>query len=322
METTPGDFGLEAVAEEAREVAAAVEREVGRVVSVPSEVLDPILIALIAGGHILVEGIPGTGKTLLSRAVARAVDCKFNRIQFTNDLMPSDVVGASIWRRDKGTFEFVPGPLFANVVLADEINRTSSRTLSCLLEAMEEGAVTVDGVTRELASPFTILATRNPIEFHGTFPIPEAALDRFLVHVKLGYPSGEAERALYKSSGVRATEALNELEPVVTREQLLLLGASARGVTVSDDITEYAHRVVLASREAPGVILGVSPRAAVSWIGAARARALLKGRGYVLPDDLKALAGPVLSHRVFVEGGGTAEALVGDLVAGISTVVG
>lgn len=295
------------------EVAALVRREVRSVVTVPDRVLDPILVALFAGGHVLVEGIPGTGKTLLSRTIARALDCSFKRIQFTNDLMPSDIVGSSVWRAEEGRFEFVPGPLFANVVLADEVNRTSSRTLSCLLEAMEEGAVSVDGETRSLGAPFAILATRNPIEFHGTFPIPEAALDRFLVHVSLGYPEADEEKALYRAAAV--DDALARVEPVIGREQLILIQSAAPCVAVADPVVDYAHAVVAATREHRGVALGVSPRAAVSWIGAARAMALMEGRDYVLPDDLKRLARPVLAHRVFLEGGGSAGGLLDEVLA-------
>lgn len=314
------DEELETLAEAAAEVAAALKAEVRRVVTAPDSVLDPVIVALLAGGHVLVEGIPGTGKTLLSRALAEALDCTFKRIQFTNDLMPSDVVGASVWRQDAGSFEFVPGPLFANLVLADEVNRTSSRTLSCLLEAMEEGSVTVDGETRELGSPFAVLATRNPIEFHGTFPIPEAALDRFLVHVELTYPTPEEEQRLYRGDGAPPAEALAAIEPVVSREQLVLLTAGARQVRVSEDVAAYAHRVVQATRDDDSVALGVSPRAAIAWIGAARARALVQGRSYVLPDDLKALAACVLAHRVFLKGGGSAEALVERVVASTHAV--
>lgn len=295
-------------AQEAQAIVTALKDQVRRVVTVEDQVLDPLIVALLAGGHALIEGIPGTGKTLLSRTLARTLDCSFRRIQFTNDLMPSDIVGASVWRQSEGAFEFVPGPLFSNVVLADEVNRTSSRTLSCLLEAMEEGSVSVDGETRPLGTPFAILATRNPIEFHGTFPLPEAALDRFLVHVTLGYPSEEEERSLY---GSRATaDALDAVEPVVSRDQLLVLSAAAELVSVSEDVTRYAYRVVRATREDDAVALGVSPRAAVSWIAAGRARALMHGRDYVIPDDLKALAGPVLGHRVFLQGGGTGASAV------------
>lgn len=294
----------EAVTEVAMEALRVLRARVRSVVSVPDEVLEPILVALVAGGHCLIEGIPGTGKTLLSRTLARCLDCSFTRIQFTNDLMPSDIVGSTVWRAGEETFEFQPGPLFSNIVLADEVNRTSSRTLSCLLEAMEEGAVSVDGKTMSLGTPFAILATRNPIEFHGTFPIPEAALDRFLVHVELGYPEAEAEKGLYLA---RSSEtSLDSLEPALTREQLVLLNATVPTIQVSEPIAEYAYAVVKETRDDPSVALGVSPRAAVSWLVAARARALIHGRDYVLPDDLKALAIPVLSHRIFLKGGGSA----------------
>ncbi|HRV82391.1 MAG TPA: MoxR family ATPase, partial [Planctomycetota bacterium] len=291
----------------------ALRTQIRRVVSVPDDVLEPILVALVVGGHVLIEGIPGTGKTLLSRTIARSLDCTFKRIQFTNDLMPSDIVGSSVWRAGSERFEFVPGPLFANVVLADEVNRTSSRTMSCLLEAMEEGSVSVDGETRELGSPFAILATRNPIEFHGTFPIPEAALDRFLVRVELGYPDGAAERDLYRARGSEL--ALDELEPVMSREQLLVLSAAVPTQTVSDPVVDYAYRLVEATRRHPAVTLGVSPRAAVSWILAARGRALLLGREYVLPDDLKALAQPVLAHRIFLRDGGSGRAVIDEVLS-------
>lgn len=291
----------------------ALRTNVRSVVSIPDTVLDPILVALLAGGHVLIEGIPGTGKTLLSRAIARSLDLEFNRIQFTNDLMPSDIVGSAVWRPNEQRFEFVTGPLFANIVLADEVNRTSSRTLSCLLEAMEEGSVSIEGQPVPLGEPFAILATRNPIEFHGTFPIPEAALDRFLVRVELSYPDPDEERRLYR--GATALAGLEQLEPVLSRDQLLALVARVHEVRVSEAVTEYAFDVVDASRRHDSVLLGVSPRAAISWVHAARARALLEGRDYVVPDDLKHLAGPVLGHRVFLKGGGDAREEVEEIVA-------
>lgn len=296
-----GDAPASPIGALAGDTAERLREALQLVVHVPAPVVEALTVTLVSGGHALIEGIPGTGKTILSRAFAKLVDCSFKRIQFTNDLMPSDVVGGSVWRPSQERFEFVPGPLFANLVLADEINRTSSRTLSCLLEAMEEGTVSADGETIPLGAPFTIFATRNPIEFHGTFPIPEAALDRFLVHVELDYPEAQLEKELYQGRGGAAQ--IDSLEPILTREGLLMLTSAVPSVHVSAEVAEYAYRVVSATREHAEIELGVSPRAAVAWTHAARARALLDGRDYVLPDDLKALATVVLGHRITTSGG-------------------
>jgi MoxR-like ATPase len=226
--------------------------------------------------------------------------------------MPSDVVGTAVWRPDTGKFVFNRGPLFANLVLADEINRTSPRTLSCLLEAMERGCVSVDGQSVELGQPFLVLATRNPIEFHGTYPMPEAALDRFLMRVELDYPEPAQELALYL--GADGEASLERLQPVLSRQQLLAAMAAAERVTVSDPVAEYCYRVVAGTRGHPEVALGASPRAALLWLKASRSRALLHGRDYVLPDDLKALVQPVLGHRVWLHGGAPAETLLKQIV--------
>jgi MoxR-like ATPase len=297
---------------DARACRDAILRNLAHVLAMPQATLAPVLAALFAGGHVLLEGPPGIGKTLLARALARCVDGVFRRIQFTNDLMPGDVVGAAVWRPDLGRFVLQRGPLFANIVIADEINRTSPRTLSCLLEAMESGSVSIEGRTLELGRPFLVLATRNPIEFHGTYPVPEAALDRFLVRVEIGYPPGEDELGLYL--GAEPESRLAELQPVVSRDDLLRLQAAAAAVHVGEPIAAYALRMAQATRAHADVQLGASPRAAMAWLRAARAAALLDGRDHVVPDDLKALAVPALAHRVFPRGGGDATAIVQELL--------
>jgi len=289
-----------------------IREQIASVVVAADDVLEPILVALLAQGHVLIEGIPGTGKTLLARTLSRVVGLDFHRIQFTNDLMPSDIVGTSVWRRGTEEFVFEPGPLFTNVVLADEINRTSPRTLSCLLEAMEEGMVSVEGKPMRLADPFFVLATRNPIEFHGTYPVPEAALDRFLLRVTMKYPDVCGELSLYL--GENPEERLPDLAAVIDRAQLMELQQAVRRVGVSEQVAGYCYKVVAGTRNHEATALGVSPRGAMAWIGAAKARALMDGRDYILPDDLKALAGPVLTHRIFLTGGGDAGEVVTEVI--------
>ena len=287
-------------------------RNLTHVVKLPESSIEPLICALVAGGHMLVEGIPGTGKTLLARTLAACIDGSFRRIQFTNDMMPSDVIGTSVWQQESGSFNFIPGPLFANVVLADEINRTSPRTLSCLLEAMENGHISIDGRTETLARPFTVLATRNPIEFHGTFPVPEAALDRFLVKIELNYPAPNFELELY--TGSDAEDRLAEIEPIMPVDDLLELQSEVQNVHVKAPVAEYALRVVQATRNHSSIQLGASPRAALAWLKAAKARALLDERDFVLPDDLKAMAPSTLSHRIFLQRGNNATPLLHEIL--------
>jgi len=261
-----------------------------------ADVIDLCIAGLLARGHILIEDVPGIGKTLLAAALAKSISCKFSRIQFTSDLLPADIVGVSTIDGDRSNFEFRQGPIFANVVLADEINRTTPKTQSALLEAMQDHQVSVDNVTHHLPEPFIVLATQNPVEYEGTYPLPESQLDRFTLRIKVGYPSHSDEvRVLRDGVGSHSVESL---EPALSADDILALHNRAAEVTVDDAIVEYLMSIVERTRSHPEIELGVSPRGALSFYEVARAYALVQDRDYVLPDDIKLLAVPVLSHRI------------------------
>ncbi len=294
-------------------IATAVRESVGRVIVGKTDTIDLLLIALLCEGHVLLEDVPGIGKTTLAKALARSLDCSFQRIQFTPDLLPSDITGVSVYNQKTGEFEFRPGPLSAQIVLADEINRAGPRTQSALLEAMEERQVTVDGQTRPLPRPFLVLATQNPVELEGTFPLPEAQVDRFLMRVGLGYPEEEEERAILRR--FRTQNPLADLRPVADAADLLRLQTTVRNVYVHPAVEAYILRLVRATRSHAAVQLGASPRGSLALYRGAQARAAIAGRAYALPDDVKALVQPVLGHRVMttsqarVRGKGAGEVL-------------
>ena len=256
------------------------------------------IIGLAAAGHLLIEDVPGVGKTMLAKSLARATGCTFKRIQFTPDLLPSDVTGVSIYNQRSGEFEFRAGPIVAHVVLADEINRATPKTQSALLEAMEEHQVTVEGITRPLPSPFIVLATQNPIEYEGTFPLPEAQLDRFLLRIHLGYPDQAQEASVLQLQMLR--HPIDDLGPVTSASELQQLQQAVRGVHVDPQIQRYIVQLVSLTREHPDVYLGASPRGSLSLMRASQARAMLSGREYVIPDDVKALATAALAHRLIM----------------------
>lgn len=260
------------------------------------DAVELLVLAMVSEGHVLIEDVPGVGKTQLAKSLARSIHGEFHRIQFTPDLLPSDVTGVSIWDRNAGRFEFKPGPIFANVVVGDEINRASPKTQSALLEAMEERQVTSDGITRSLEPPFMVIATQNPLEHEGTYPLPEAQLDRFMMRIVIGYPSREKELEILDTHGVRST--FLDLDPVASLETVERMVDIARTVTVSSSVKNYIVDLVEGTRQHPDIMLGGSPRSALFLQRIARSRAASAGRDYVMPDDIKALAGPVLEHRL------------------------
>ena len=301
------DLSTALSADDAKRFSSLVDKvrsDVQTVIVGATDTLDLALIALLAGGHMLVEDVPGTGKTTMMKALAVALGCSFNRIQGTPDLLPTDVSGVSVYNPTNGNFTFRPGPIFGQVVLVDEINRATPRTQAAFLEAMAEGQVSADGETRQLPRPFLVLATQNPIELEGTFPLPEAQLDRFLIRASMGYPNREDEVEIVRRfagedrSGHRGTA---DHSAHMDSETVLEMQAATRLVHVGDAVAMYATDIVRATRHTPGVAFGASPRATVGLVRAARARALLAGRSFVLPDDIQSLAGPVLAHRLVVD---------------------
>jgi MoxR-like ATPase len=271
---------------------------VERVIQGKRDVIEMMLLCLISDGHLLLEDVPGVGKTNLAKSLATSIECSFGRVQFTPDLLPSDVVGLTVWNRGDNTFDFRPGPVFNNIVLADEINRASPKTQAALLEAMAEIQVTVDGVTYPLTPPFMVIATQNPIEHEGTYPLPESQLDRFLMRVSVGYPSPSAELEILDAHGDH--DPFRDIGPVVSNKDIERMSAATRQVHVAPSLKAYLVDVAQATRRSTHLALGVSPRATLALQRVARARAAAQGRGYVLPDDIKALAVPVLAHRLLV----------------------
>jgi MoxR-like ATPase len=300
-----------------------LQTNIARALLGKDEVIRLAIVGLLAEGHLLIEDVPGIGKTLLAKALARSLDCSFHRIQFTPDLLPSDLIGTSVFHQPSGEFIFKPGPLFAQVVLADEINRATPRTQSALLEAMSDRQVSVDGETRLLGPPFMVVATQNPYEYEGTYPLPESQLDRFLLRVRIGYPDRAAEREILTCH--RDGEPVDRLQPVLNRDDVLHLQQAVRQVRVEKSLGDYILDLLAATRSHPDVYLGGSTRAGLSLYRAAQALALIEERDYVVPDDIKRLAGPVLSHRLLSKSarqgrrGDSAEEIVADIVG--STLV-
>lgn len=279
-----------------QDVLQALQKNIEKVLKGKTEVVRLALIGLLARGHVLIEDVPGVGKTTLAYLLARSISCTFRRIQFTSDLLPSDILGVSIYNQQSREFEFKPGPIFAHIVLADEINRTTPKTQSALLEAMNTAQVSLDGRTHHLPRPFMVIATQNPIEFHGTFPIPKSQLDRFVMRLHLGYPEREQEIAILREQKTVIGEA--EVDPVTDAERVLAMQNAVDEVKVDEDLLDYIARIVEATRRSTLIELGGSPRGTLALRRCAQAKAFLEGRDYIVPDDIKQLTVPVLAHRI------------------------
>ncbi len=286
---------LSVAADSARIVSQLIDN-IGQALLGKRDVIRMAVIGLLADGHVLIEDVPGVGKTLLGRALARSIAGSFRRIQFTPDLLPSDILGTNVWNAQSATFVFKPGPVFANVILADEINRTTPRTQSALLEAMNDRQVSIDGTTHELPAPFLVFATQNPFEFEGTYPLPESQLDRFMLRIRVGYPPRDEELRMLREH--REGEPIDRVKTLLSPEEVLELQRQVRAVEVHDDLAGYLLDIVQATRENEHLSVGASPRAALNLYRAAQAAAFVDGRDYVTPDDIKSLAVPVLAHRV------------------------
>ena len=302
------------ISENATLLSRRLVQNVGQVVRGKEEVIKLAVVSLLARGHLLLEDVPGVGKTTLARALAASIGVTFRRLQCTSDLMPTDVLGGNVFNQTTSSFEFRPGPIFTQVLLADEVNRTTPKTQSALLEAMDERQVSIDGETYQLDEPFFVVATQNPQEFYGTYPLPESQLDRFLVRMSIGYPPPGVEREVLSRRGA---DPVGQLDAVMSMAELRHVQQAVDSVRVDDAILEYLHRIVIATRNTPLLSVGVSTRGALGFERATRARALVEGRSYVLPDDVKALAEPVLAHRVKVAGSMSGTAVRDDAMRAI-----
>jgi MoxR-like ATPase len=293
-----------------------LKQNLGKTIVGKADAIRLVLVAVLSGGHALLEDVPGVGKTLLAKSLARSIDGKFQRIQCTPDLLPTDITGTNIWNPRSGEFEFLPGPVFANVLLADEINRATPRTQSALLEVMEEKQVTVDGVSRNVPAPFFVIATQNPIEYQGTFPLPEAQMDRFTLSLTLGYPAALEE--LQMLEGLSDSFAVEDLQPCISLEEVQELRRLCAGVKVESSLKQYIVDLVRSTREDEEITLGVSPRGAVALHRASQALAFISGRDFATPDDVKDLAPHVLSHRLIPAGGRRAKTIVDKLLRSVA----
>jgi MoxR-like ATPase len=305
-------------------LVSAVRRSLAQVIHGKPDVIDLVLVGVLGGGHVLIEDVPGVGKTTLAKTLARTFRATFTRVQFTPDLLPSDILGAQVLHPRDGTFSFHRGPVFTHVLLADEINRASPRTQSALLEAMSEAQATIDGTSHPLPAPFFVIATQNPVDYQGTYPLPEAQLDRFLLRIGVGYPAPADELAILYAR--KTEDPLARVEPVADASDILRVQAEVRDIEVKEPVAKYLLQIVAQTRDHRSLDLGISPRGALAFFRAAQARALLQGRTYASPDDIQALARPVLAHRLLLTsqaryGGTTADAIVAQIVTGTKVPV-